>query len=146
MKKVEKKAVAVAGNHREELLDELVERAKPYVRESPARWLDQILNQAMPKASSGHPFRLTFREFINHSEDEQRAWRHRVLDLEEAWLAEQLARRKAEWILVVGGKIIKSSSNLEKLPTKKEIYRIARELGFAPFLFIKDISKLPANT
>ncbi|MGH7456371.1 MAG: hypothetical protein ACRENG_33785, partial [bacterium] len=55
----EKKAVFFAGNHREELLDELVERAKPYVRESLARWLDQTLS----KDSSTHPFRLTFKEF-----------------------------------------------------------------------------------
>jgi hypothetical protein len=134
MKKVERKAVVFAGNHREELLDELVERAKPYVRESLARWLDQTLS----KDTSTHPFHLAFKEFAKFSEEEQRAWRHQVLDLEEEWLAEQLAKRKAEWILVVGGKIIKASSKLEELPSKKEIYRIAKARGFAPLLFIKD--------
>lgn len=139
MKKVEKKAVAVVGNHREELLDALVERAKPYVRESLAQWLEQILDQTASQASLTHPFRMTFKEFVKLSEDEQRAWRHQALDLEEDRLAEQLAHKNAEWLLVVGGKVVKSSSNLEKLPTKKEIYRIAKARGFAPLLFIKDI-------
>jgi hypothetical protein len=49
-----------------------------------------------------------------------------------------LAIRKAEWMLVVGGKVINASSNLERLPAKKEIYRIAKARGFAPLLFIKD--------
>jgi hypothetical protein len=38
-----------------------------------------------------------------------------------------------------GGKVVKSSSSLEKLPTKKEVYRIAKERGFAPFLYLKDL-------
>jgi len=49
------------------------------------------------------------------------------------------SKRKAEWILIVGGKVVKSSSSFEKLPTKKEVYRIAKERGFAPFLYIKDL-------
>jgi hypothetical protein len=83
--------------------------------------------------------RLTFKDFVKLSDDEQRAWRHRVLDFEEKWLIGQLTKRNAEWILIVGGKVVKSSSSLEKLPAKKEIYRIAQKKGFAPFLYIKDL-------
>jgi hypothetical protein len=46
--------------------------------------------------------------------------------------------RKSEWILVVGGRVVRSSSNLEKLPSKKEIYQVAKKQGFAPLLFIKN--------
>jgi len=114
-----KKSIGAPGNHKEKLLDELVERAKPYVRASLAEWLEQILEQPILDAPSSPPLRLMFKDFIRLSDDEQRAWRHSVLDLEEKWLVGQLAKRKAEWILVVGGNIVKASSSLEKLPAKK---------------------------
>jgi hypothetical protein len=82
---------------------------------------------------------LTFKEFAKLSDEEQRAWGHKVLALEKEWLAREVAKRRAEWILVVGGKVIRFSSNLEKLPSKKEVYRIAKSLGFAPFLYAKEI-------
>jgi len=139
MKAMVKKSIGARGNHKEKLLDELVERAKPYVRASLAEWLEQILEQPILSTPSSPPLRLTFKDFVKLSDDEQRDWRHRVLDSEEKWLVGQLAKRKAEWILVVGGNVVKASSSLEKLPAKKEIYRIAREQGFAPFLYIKDL-------
>jgi len=139
MKALVNKSIGAHSNHKEKLLDELVERAKPYVRASLAEWLEQILEQPILSTPSSPPLRLTFKDFVKLSDDEQRAWRHHVLDLEEQWLVGQLAKRKAEWLLIVGGKVVKSSSSLEKLPAKKEIYRIAREQGFAPFLYIKDL-------
>jgi len=139
MKALVKKSIGTRGSHKEKLLDELVERARPYVRASLAEWLEQILEQPILSTPSSPPLRLTFKDFVKLSDDEQRAWRHRILDLEEKWLVGQLAKRKAEWILVVGDKVVKSSPSLEKLPTKKEVYRIAKDRGFAPFLYIKDL-------
>jgi hypothetical protein len=40
MKTLIKKSIGARSNHKEKLLDELVERAKPYVRASLAEWLD----------------------------------------------------------------------------------------------------------
>lgn len=139
MKTLIKKSIGARNNHKEKLLDELVERAKPYVRASLAEWLDQILEQPASMASSEHPFFLTFKEFVKLSEDEQSAWRHRILDLEKDWLDAELAKRNAEWILVIGGKIVRWSSSLEKLPKKNEVYRLAKSRGVAPFIFVKDI-------
>ncbi|MDZ7364089.1 MAG: hypothetical protein ONB46_25750 [candidate division KSB1 bacterium] len=61
---------------------------------------------------------LTFKEFVKLSEDEQSTWRPRILDLEKDWLDAELAKRNAEWILVIGGKVVRWSSSLEKLPKK----------------------------
>jgi len=56
MKAMVKKSIGARGNHKEKLLDELVERVKPYVRASLAEWLEQIFNQSISKTSSTHPF------------------------------------------------------------------------------------------
>jgi hypothetical protein len=133
------KAALSDTDSREKLLDELVERAKPYLRASLAQWLNNILARSTARSSPTHSFGLTFQEFVEFSEEEQIAWGHEVLALEKGWLDEQIAKRNAEWILVVGGKVVKSSSNLEKLPSKEEIYRIARERGFAPFVYTREL-------
>jgi len=123
------------------LLNHFVDCAKPVLRKA----IQQLLEQ-QPIAEDKIPFAVYFDEFVKLDVNEQRKLRHQALRENQGWLDYQLATRNAEWILVIGGIVVRSSTSLDELPSKQEIYQIAEQKGFAPFVFVKDALVEEHNT
>jgi len=116
------------------LLNHFVDYAKPALRKAIRQWQ----KHQRPAAASKIPFAVSFDEFAKLSVNEQRNLRHQALLQNRDWIEQQLAEHDAEWILVLGGVVELSSASLDELPSKQEIYQIAEQKGFAPFVFVKD--------
>lgn len=116
------------------LLNHFVDYAKPALRKVIQQWLEQ----QSPAAAGKIPFSVSFNEFVKLSVSEQRKLRHQALLQNQGWIDQQLVERDAEWILVLGGIVERSSTSLDELPSKQEIYHLAEQKGFAPFVFVKD--------
>jgi len=114
------------------LLNHFVDCAKPVLRQAIQQWLEG----QQPAAASN--FAVPFDEFVQLSVNEQRKLRHQALCENRDWIDYQLTERNAEWILVIGGIVERYSKSLDELPSKQEIYQIAEQKGFAPFVFVKD--------
>ena len=116
------------------LLNHFIDCAKPALRQAIQQWLEQ----QQPAAAGKIPFEFSYDEFVKLSVNEQRNLRHQALLQNRDWIEQQLAEHDAEWILVLGGVVELSSANLDELLSKQEIYQIAEQKGFAPFVFVKD--------
>lgn len=119
----------------DKLLEQIINDAKPFLKKSLQQW---IIEQSTKKYFGDDLFQLSFDEFINLSAHEQRNWRHQILKEKKEWLSKQLVAKKAQWLLIVGGKVELASPSLDDLPKKQKIYGLAKSKGFAPFMFIKD--------
>jgi len=83
-------------------------------------------------------FEMSFDELSLLTEEEQWQIRQRVFEQKRAWIEEQFKAHQAEWMLVVGGQIERTSSTLDDLPTKAEVYKIGEARGFAPYVLVRD--------
>jgi len=116
------------------LLNHFVDCAKPTLRQA----IQQLLEGQQPVAADKIPFAVSFDEFVQLSVNEQRKLRHQALRENRDWIDQQLVEHYAEWILVIGGIVERYSASLDELLSKQEIYQIAEQKGFAPFVFVKD--------
>ncbi|MBC8235024.1 hypothetical protein H8E77_36225 [bacterium] len=116
------------------LLNHFVAFAKPALQKA----VQECFEQQKPPAVSKSSFAVSFDEFTKLSVNEQRKLRHQALHENRNWIDYQLAERNAEWVLVLGGIVERSSTNLDELPSKQEIYQFAEQKGFAPYVFVKD--------
>lgn len=121
----------------DQIIEQILDDAKPYLKKSLQDWM---INQSIDiqRKYNDDLFKLSFNEFINLSAQEQRNWRHQILREKKNWLLNKLVTKKAEWLLILGGKIEIASPSINELPTKEKIYGLAQSKGFAPFIFIKD--------
>ncbi len=133
----------------EKFIAQFLERAKPLIQESITAWLEEYVRFAHRRLrlTVAHHlelqiqkdfFEMSFEEFSQLTEEEQWQIRQRVFEEKKAWIAEQLKAHQAEWMLVVGGQIERTSSTLDDLPTKAEVYKIGEARGFAPYVFVRD--------
>jgi hypothetical protein len=122
----------------EKFIVQFLEQAKPLIQESITTWLEEYVARHLELQIQKDFFEMSFEEFCHLTEEEQWQIHQRVFEEKKAWIAEQLKAHQAEWMLVVGGQVEQTSSTLDDLPTKAEVYKIGEAKGFAPYVFVRD--------
>jgi len=122
----------------EEFIAQFLEEAKPMIQESITAWLEEYVVRHHERQVQKDFFKMSFEGFSQLTEEKHWQILEKVFEEKKVWIEEQLKAHQAEWILVVGGKVEKSSSTLDNLPTKAEVYEIGKAKGFAPYLFVRD--------
>jgi hypothetical protein len=118
----------------EDYFERITPLLKTALQEAFRQWLDgKPADHARKK-----PFAMPFEEFEKLSEAEKSETRWQAFSRNQQWINEQLRKYRAEWIVVLGGKVEKFSPTLNDLRTKTEIKKMGREKGLAPFLFIRE--------
>ena len=122
----------------EEFIAQFLEEAKPMIQESITAWLKEYVVRHHERQVQKDFFKMSFEDFSQLTEEKHWQILEKVFEEKKVWIEEQLKAHQAEWILVVGGKVERSSSTLDNLPTKSEVYEIGKTKGFAPYLFVRD--------
>ena len=112
-------------SEQEKFIAQFLEQAKPLIQGSITAWLEEYVARRLELQIQKDFFEMSFDEFSQLTEEEQ-------------WIEEQFKAHQAEWMLVVGGQIERTSSTLDNLPTKAEVYKIGEARGFAPYVFVRD--------
>ncbi len=82
--------------------------------------------------------RLPFSEYRNLPDEEKERIHLQVYQQCRGWAERELAKRRAQWLVMCGGEVIKASSTLEDLPSGEELERIGEEQNLVPFLFVRE--------
>jgi hypothetical protein len=122
------------GATAEELVEHYLEQAQLLLRQK----IRELVEHQLEILAIKDPFKVSFAEFERMSEEEQAQLRCVALRRYGQWVDAELARRKAAWILVVGGEVISYETCLDSLPTRSYAYTIAQQKKLAPFLFTKE--------
>ncbi len=98
-------------------------------------------NTSLPATSTVAPlgdeiFKISFEEYLALSGDERRDIRLSGYSKFRNWIEEELQRRQAEWMIVIGGKIIQTGQTLDDYPSRDKLYKIGRQFDRIPFVFI----------
>ncbi len=98
-------------------------------------------NTSLPATSTVAPlhdeiFRISFKEYLALSDDERRDIRLSGYSKFRNWIEEELQSRQAEWMIVVGGKIIETGQTLDDYPSRDKLYKIGRQFDRVPFVFV----------
>jgi len=91
------------------------------------------------RANKAYPFAIRYSDYTEFSENEESELRDKIYMENYEWIESELARRKAEWMIVVNGQIIKSSRTLDNIPTQPHLDRLGKKRGFMPFLFVRNV-------
>jgi len=81
-------------------------------------------------------FLISFEDYLALSEDECDEIQLNAYEKYRDWIYHELEKRRAQWMLVCGGKIIESSPSLDDYPTDEKMFALGRQLGYAPLVFI----------
>jgi len=133
MKELENSSIDIQNS--DVALEQILDKAKPYLKLSLKKWLAE---QSESKEKIDNAFKLSFDEFRKLKPEEQRSWRHRVLINNRDWLNNLIKTHNAEWLLILGGKIERTSATLDNFPSKNDVYQLAESKGFAPFIYVKN--------
>jgi hypothetical protein len=119
-------------------IDDYFERLTPILKTALQDTYRQWLEQSIAKPAGKNPFAMPFDEFEKLSHAEQSEIRRQAFSRNRGWINEQLRQYRAEWIVVIGGKVVKSSSTLDDEPAKSEMKKMGQKQGLAPFLFARE--------
>ncbi len=87
-------------------------------------------------ASSADPaWTMTFQTYLSLSGTERRELVLEVQERNRDWIAQQLKAHRAAWILVCGGKVIESSTDLNDYPSPQRLMQVGQEQDRIPFVF-----------
>jgi hypothetical protein len=81
-------------------------------------------------------FEIPYEEYRELSEAEREAIQWRVYTEHHEWYEAELKVRRAQWILVCGGKVVEFSRTLDDYPTPEKLQALGKERGFIPFVFV----------
>lgn len=123
----------------EERIEDYFERITPPLKTALQDAFRQWLEGKPADHAGKNPFTMSFDEFEKLSRAEQSEIRRQAFSRNRAWINEQLQKYRAEWIIVIGGKVVKSSSLLDDEPTRSEIRKMGQKSGLTPFLFAREI-------
>jgi hypothetical protein len=80
-------------------------------------------------------FTLSFDEYLSLSDEERASIRTSFYTKYRDWIDNELQRRQAEWMLIVGGQIIETGQ-LDEYPSRNKIFEVGHKLGWVPFVFV----------
>lgn len=82
--------------------------------------------------------RVAFQEYLDLPRSEQESLHLNAYRQNREWIRRTLAELKAEWMMVLGGKIVRSSHTLRDYPSPKELEQIAKDHDEIPYVFVCD--------
>ncbi|MCI0691037.1 hypothetical protein L0337_03410 [candidate division KSB1 bacterium] len=106
---------------RERLLEKSIKKSPQIL---PATSLDDVI------------FKISFDEYLALTDDERDSIHISAYSKYRAWIDEELERREAEWMLVVGGDVIETGETLDEYPSRDKLYKIGRQFDRVPFVFV----------
>jgi len=119
-------------------IDDYFDRLTPILKTALQDTYRQWLERSPEKPVEKDPFAMAFKEYDKLSEVEQDEISWQAFSLKKSWIDEQLHKYRAEWIVVIGGKVEAFSSTLDDVPMKNEIRKMGMETELVPFLFIRE--------
>jgi len=122
-----------------ELVELLMRRLQPQLKTQLENWLEIQLLETIVHQTASNPFAVRYSDYTRLSGDEERELQEKIYMENYAWIESELDRRKAEWMIVINGRVVKSSSTLDKIPSKPQLDRLGKKRGFVPFLFVRNI-------
>jgi len=81
-------------------------------------------------------FLISFDDYLALSDDEGEELKLMAYEKYRDWIDRELAKRRARWMLICGGKTIEWSPKLDDYPSRKKRHTIGRQMGYAPWTFI----------
>jgi len=81
-------------------------------------------------------FLISFEDYLALSDEEGEKLKLLAYEKYQHWIYDELARRRAKWMLICKGKIIEWSPTLDDYPSHEKMDEIGKRLGYAPFTFI----------
>jgi hypothetical protein len=112
---------------RERLLEKPIKKSPPILSATP---LDDVV------------FKFPFDEYLALTDDERDSIHTSAYSKYRNWIDEELERRKAEWMLVVGGDVIETGETLDEYPSREKLYKIGYQFGVIPFVFVANPIKV----
>lgn len=91
---------------------------------------------ATKKTSERSVFEIPYDEYLKFSDQEREDLQWRVYREHHEWTETELKTRRAQWMIVCGGKIVESSKTLDDFPTPEKLQAMGKECGFIPFVFV----------
>jgi uncharacterized protein (DUF433 family) len=81
-------------------------------------------------------FGIPYDEYLAFSDAERETLQWRVYHEHQKWYEAELKARRAQWMIVCGGKIVESSKTLDDFPPPEKLQAMGKECGFIPFVFV----------
>lgn len=88
------------------------------------------------KESERSVFEIPYDEYLRFSNQEREDLQWRVYREHHEWTEKELKTRRAQWMIVCGGKIVEFSRTLDNFPTSENLEALGKERGFIPFVFV----------
>lgn len=80
-------------------------------------------------------FRISFDEYLSFADEKRASIRASLYTKYRDWIDDELQRRQAEWMLVVGGRIIETGQ-LDEYPSREKLYKTGYHYRLIPFVFV----------
>jgi len=82
-------------------------------------------------------FAISFNDYLAMPLEERHEIQISAYEKYAEWIAQELERFQARWMLVCGGKVIESSPTLRKYPRREKVRLVGEQYGLMPFVFVK---------
>lgn len=79
---------------------------------------------------------ITFDEYLALSDQEGEELKLGAYEKYRDWIDRELAKRRARWMIICGGKIIQWSPTLDDYPSGEKLVTLGKQLGYALWVFI----------
>jgi hypothetical protein len=80
-------------------------------------------------------FKISFAEYLALSDEKRASIRTFFYTKYRDWIDDELQRRQAEWMLVVGGRVIETGQ-LDEYPSREKLYKTGHYYRLIPFVFV----------
>ncbi|MGH7599839.1 MAG: hypothetical protein ACREOI_26080 [bacterium] len=91
---------------------------------------------ATKRTSERSVFEIPYDEYLAFSDAEREALQWRVYHEHREWYEAKLKARRAQWMIVCGGKIVEFSKTLADFPAPEKLQAMGKECVFIPFVFV----------
>lgn len=81
---------------------------------------------------------VTFEEYKNLSNEDRKQLHIWAFEENKEWIKKRIIENKAAWLIVIDGKVISFSNNLDEYPSEKQIMDICQKTKKFPFIFVND--------
>lgn len=137
--------------YKEKGIEELQKVLMNLMAESPkhiSNYLVDFLKDRKAKSEIRHfdcfvddPFQLSFKEYLTFNKTERKLLQLRAREDNANWIKEELIKRKARWLLVIGNSylkknIVRYSPRLNELPKPDELRKLAKKYNHFPYSFL----------
>jgi DNA-binding response OmpR family regulator len=89
-----------------------------------------------PPAAEVNLLDISVADFQKLSDEQRENLQIEAYKLNEDWILQELNRLKAMWILVCGGKVVRSSPSLDDYPSPAGLREIEENENLVPFVFV----------